>query len=202
MNTNLKRFAISCCFFGATFQLHSQGYIVPNGVIPVGQNQIDVMHDPANSYYTGFFLFPRGSNTFSFNSIVDIGVRVFFVSQNDPITADAILSGNYSELSYPNNYIFNDGSVFYVGLYTGNQSFAPPNGLYSDPLFGWAKLENIGGTIQLLNSALEYKGGGIYAGTQTIIPVPEPSAFALGALGALLLGFRRWKKDDALFSLV
>ena len=33
-------------------------------------------------------------------------------------------------------------------------------------------------------------------------PVPEPSTLALGALGALLLGFRRWKKDDALFSLV
>jgi hypothetical protein len=40
--------------------------------------------------------------------------------------------------------------------------------------------------------ALEYGGAGIYAGTQNIIPVPEPSELALGALGALLLGFRRW----------
>ena len=36
------------------------------------------------------------------------------------------------------------------------------------------------------------EGGGIYAGTQTIIPIPEPSGMALGALGALLLDLRRW----------
>jgi hypothetical protein len=67
----------------------------------------------------------------------------------------------------------------------------PPNGIYSDPLFGWAELENVNGTIELLDSALEYQGGGIYAGTENIIPAPEPSEFALGALGALLFGFRR-----------
>jgi hypothetical protein len=41
---------------------------------------------------------------------------------------------------------------------------------------------------------LEYGGDGIYVGTQNIIPVPEPSAFGLTALGGLLLGFRRWTK--------
>jgi hypothetical protein len=45
-----------------------------------------------------------------------------------------------------------------------------------------------------LSSGLEIEGGGIYAGTQNIIPVSEPSAVALTALGGLLLGFRRWKK--------
>jgi hypothetical protein len=48
--------------------------------------------------------------------------------------------------------------------------------------------------IQMLNSRLEIEGGGIYAGTQTIIPIPEPSVLGLSALGALLLGFRRWRK--------
>jgi len=37
----------------------------------------------------------------------------------------------------------------------------------------------------MLDSALEYQGGGIYAGTDNIIPAPEPSEFALTALGAL-----------------
>ena len=109
-----------------------------------------------------------------------------------------ILSQNWTELgASPSNYVFAAGVPFYVALYTGF-NFAPPYPPYPpyqylDPVFGWAELENIGGTIQLLNSALEYGGGGIFAGTQNIIPVPEPSTFAMVALGGLLLGFRRWQ---------
>jgi hypothetical protein len=116
------------------------------------------------------------------------------VSPNDPISLQPILSQSYAELLYPNSYVFDEGSPFYVGLYTGNVQSPPPNGIYGDPLFGWAELVNNNGIIQLLDSAMEYQGGGIFAGTQTIIPVPEPSTFSLAALGALLLGFRRWKK--------
>ena len=86
--------------------------------------------------------------------------------------------------------MFNQGVPFYLGLYTGNQNFYPPSGIYTDPLFGWAKLINNQGVIQLLDSALAYKAEGIFAGTQLL--VPEPSSFALAALGGLLLGCRRW----------
>jgi MYXO-CTERM domain-containing protein len=205
MKTYLKHFAIVCCLFGAVLKLHSQESLVPNGVVSnfdglFFAGEIDVLHNPANptsgGSYTGFQLNPVNANTFQFDPVVDIGVRVFFVSPNDPITASAILSESYAELTYPNSYVFDAGSPVYVGLYTGNQSFAPPNGIYTDPLFGWAELENVGGTIELLDSALEYQGGGIYAGKQTIIPAPEPSKFALGALGALLFGFRRRKRSS------
>ena len=74
---------------------------------------------------------------------------------------------------------------------TGVQTCALP--IYN-PLFGWAELENVQGTIELLNSALEYQGGGIYAGTQTIIPTPEPSELALAALGTLLFGLWHRRK--------
>jgi len=45
----------------------------------------------------------------------------------------------------------------------------------------------------MLDAALEVGGGGIYVGTQTIIPIPEPGIFSLSAFGALILGwgFRR-----------
>ncbi len=46
------------------------------------------------------------------------------------------------------------------------------------------------GVIQLQEGALEYQGGGIYAGTQNIIPVPEPGAFGFLGLGVLVFGLR------------
>jgi hypothetical protein len=94
------------------------------------------------------------------------------------------MSDSYSELSLPpSTYDFDNGSPFYLGLYTGSD--VPVNGIYSDPLFGWAQLVNNAGVIQLLDSALVYQAQGIYAGTQTIIP--EPSTLGLFALGGLLL---------------
>ena len=139
------------------------------------------------------------TNVFSFTEPVTIGVRVFLVQPNDAISLQPILSHAWTELEYPNSYIFANGVSFYVGLYTG-YNFAPPYPpfppyTYLDPVFGWAKLVNNQGIIQLLDYAVEYQGGGIYAGTQTIIPTPEPSTFCLTALGGLLFGWRVWKKS-------
>jgi predicted outer membrane repeat protein len=157
-----------------------------------------VVHNPATptngGSFTGFFLIPVSSSTFQFDPIVDIGVRVFFVSSNQPISLQPISSQSYTELLSTYNYVFANGVPFYLGLYTGNDPNGPVNGIYSDPLFGWAELENVNGTIYLLNSALEYQGGGIYAGTQTIIPTPEPSELALAALGTFLFAFR-WRRN-------
>jgi hypothetical protein len=201
MKAKMKYIGILGCMLGTIFQLHSQGYIVPNGVIVYTGytgpgTEIDVLYNPTDvppttGDYTGFFLIPQSPNTFSYDVIVNVGVRVFLVSSLDPITQSTVLSGNYTELTYPNSYVFDDGVPFYVGLYTGNVQSAPPDGIYDDPLFGWAELENVGGAIQLLDSALEYKGGGIYAGTQNIIQIPEPGILALVALGGLFFGLRR-----------
>jgi hypothetical protein len=109
-----------------------------------------------------------------------------------------IASQNYSELGFGNNYVLQEGVPFYVGLYTG-YNFAPPYPpsppfFYTDPVYGWAELQNVQGVIQVIDYAVAYKAAGIYAGTQNIIQTPEPSTLALVALGGLLLGFRRWKK--------
>jgi hypothetical protein len=207
MKLRLKRLFALVFIFGAILQVHAQGYIVPNGVTYIGQTglgyETDVIHDPANLYYTGFGLDPRGRtpptstyiNTFLFDPIVDVSVRVFLVSENDPISLQPILSQSYAELLYPNSYVFASGVPFYLALYTGNVTQYPANGIYSDPLFGWVELVNNQGVIQMVDSALEYQGGGIYAGTENIIPIPEPGEFALAALGVLLLGFRRWRNS-------
>lgn len=198
MNKILIFIGVTC---GAILELHSQGYIVPNGVTYLGFNglgyETHVLQNPTNSDYTGFLLVPQGGNAFSFDPFLDEGVRTFLVALNNPISLQPISAGSYTELTNPNNYMFNDGVPFYLGFYTGPRwtQLPPTNPItYDDPLFGWAKLVNNQGVIQLLDSALEYGGGGIYAGTQNIIPIPEPSVLGLFSLAALLFVRRRFSE--------
>jgi hypothetical protein len=162
---------------------------------------IHVMQSSSNGDFTGFALRPRFKTPespdyyaiFSFDPAVpDEGVRTFLVSQNQPMSLEPIQAGAYTELGLGGYYGFDPGVPFYLGFYTGHTNGAPL-GTYSDPVFGWAEFVNNQGVIQMLDSALEAEGGGIYVGTQTIIPIPEPGVVSLSACGALILGwhFRR-----------
>lgn len=195
----LKILFQGCCVVGITFQIHAQGYIVANGVTPAnfsGVSAFHVLQNPTNGNYTGFVFIPQTVSAFLFDAFADESVRVFFVSLNQPVSLEAISANSYVELipSPSTIHPFANLSSFYVGLYTG--ATVPQNGIYNDPLFGWAQLRNNNGTIQLLGGALEYGGGGIYAGTQNIIPVPEPSTFALTGIGVVLLGIFSRKKPQ------
>jgi PEP-CTERM motif len=196
MKTKLKFFLLVNFAFAAVLQAFCQGYIVPNGVVDnLFPGEIDVWNP--GTQITGFILTPAGPSqpdVFHFDEPLTVGVRVFLVSLNQPVSLNAILAQSYPELSFPADYTFDSGSPFYVGLYTG-ADFAPPYPpyppyYYADPVFGWAKLVNNDGVIELLDGAVAYQAAGILAGTQTIIPVPEPSAFALVGLGALVFAIR------------
>jgi hypothetical protein len=203
MNARIVVLALVSSLMGLNFAVQAQGYIVPNGVVDtLFPGEID-LNWPQESQINGFSLTPVGQqgptlydNVFAFSEPATIGVRVFLVSQNDPVTMQTLTSQTYTELLYPQNCVFQGGVPFYVGLYSGaGVEFTPghppsPPFIYVDPVFGWAELENASGTIRLLNGALEYGGGGIYAGTENII-IPEPSALALAGLAALLFALRR-----------
>jgi hypothetical protein len=184
----------------ATTPAYSQGYIVPNGVtysLAGLSAVIHVLQSPTNGDYTGFILRPKfmtpGSpyyTIFSFDpGAPDEGVRTFFTSQNDPISLEPIQAGAYAELVLGNYYGFDPGVPFYLGFYTGRTNGAPP-GAYSDPVFGWGEFVNNQGVIQMLDAALVVEGGGIYVGTQTIMPIPEPGVVSLSCFGAFILGWR------------
>lgn len=201
MKPTMKFLAVMAFFLGLPPRLYPQGYIVPNGVLQFSvPGKITVVNNPAypigsGGPYTGFEFLTVNANTFLFNPFVDTGVRVFLVSSNNPISLQAIQTQGYTEFGYAPSYVFNTGTPFYVGLYTGPH--LPQNGIYDvNPLFGWAQLVNSNGAIQLLDSALEYGGGGIYAGTQNIIPVPEPNTLVLLTIGGLFLGWY-WQKNFA-----
>ena len=190
---------------GTVLKIDAQGSIVLNGVETNSfPGEINVWNP--GSQATTFFFTALGkqqptlyTNVFSFGEPVTIGVRVFLVSSNAPISLQPILSGSWTELGYASSYVFAAGVPFYVALYTG-ADVAPPYPptepyTYLDPVFGWAELENINGSIYLLNGALEYGGSGIYAGTQTIIQsVPEPATLGFLVLGGAMIGLRRLKR--------
>lgn len=206
MKTKIKNLIVVSYAVMASLQLHSQGYIVPNGVTygglesgAVSGYRINVIDNPSGTAsvwapYTQFWLNPISktqptvyTNTFSFQELTDVGVRVFLASLNDAISLQPILSQSWVELGSASSYVFQSGVPFYVALYSG-YNFAPPYPpnppyQYLDPVFGWVELVNNHGAIQMLDSAVEYGGAGIFAGTQTIIPSPEPSSLALAALG-------------------
>jgi PEP-CTERM motif len=191
----MKRLGIMGFVLCLVFQAGAQGYIVPNGVVTdLFPGEIDVWNP--GTQITGFSFTPSNPTTFVFNEPATIGVRVFLVSPNDPISLQPILSLSYPEFSLQGSYAFNLGTPFFVGLYTGGNIAPPyppyPPYTYTDPVFGWAELENVNGTIEVVDSAVEYQGGGIFAGTETIIPTPEPGTWALAILGAA--GLFAWKR--------
>jgi hypothetical protein len=200
----------------APHQGNSQGHIVPGGIKvglgPPGCLEVDVAKS-TNLDYTCFLFLPQGypgprqlTNAFTFNVCLDEGVRAFLVSSNNPITLQAILETNYTVLKYSGNQVFEPGIPFYVGFYTGhNPGFVNTNGIfvytgiYTHPVFGWAELVNNQGVIQMLDSALEYGGAGIYAGTQTIIQLPEPPLLNITRSGNNLLFW--WLMSSVEFGL-
>src|SRR6266436_3210159 len=89
----LSLVAVAGCFLGQNLGLQGQSYIVPNGVVTnYISGEISVIHDPTNHYYTGFRLDAVGVDLFQFNPVADIGVRVFLVSPNDPVSLQPILA--------------------------------------------------------------------------------------------------------------
>ena len=81
---------------------------------------------------------------------------------------------------------------FYLGFATASSlNEGNPRYEWSDVYYGWALFEYSGGTLRLVDSAIDVDGCGIYAGTGTTTPVPEPSSACLAALGALAVFSRK-----------
>jgi PEP-CTERM motif len=205
---HLKLLASTAVALVLSLDVRAQGHIVPKGIVTnLFAGEIDLVW-PAATQVNGFGFTPVGKtgglypNVFSFWEPATIGARVFLISLNQPFTLSQVRDGTYSEVSDSTNpvlpanpsFTFDVNAPFYVALYSGAElaGYYPPGNTtpveYTDPVFGWARLVNNNGVIQMLDSALEYGGGGIFAGTENIIPVPEPSTLTLVGLGVLLFG--------------
>jgi Domain of unknown function (DUF4082) len=107
------------------------------------------------------------------------------------------INGNYYESINPIS--ISAGNTYIVAVGTSGQtiSFAtPPKSLLQQPInyAGWAYLAGSGFTFP--TPMLQPDGNDpltLFGATFLFQTVPEPSEFALGALGALLLSFRPWR---------
>ena len=104
----------------------------------------------------------------------------FQTSLNQAVDANAVNSASF----FCNPYTGELGSldilrnrVFYIGFWVDG-----PNGIY-----GWASLVWNGTTLNLVDSAAETTGVGIYAGTYNAIPEPATAGLLLAGLSALAL---------------
>ncbi|MDA3923803.1 MAG: PEP-CTERM sorting domain-containing protein [Kiritimatiellae bacterium] len=131
----------------------------------------------------------HGGGTFgsleSYNYTTGVGHIWFETMSGTAVDGDAV---NATE-PFMNAFIPELGTIdmvinqiFYIGYYVG--AAGGYNGEY-----GWASLVWNGTELDLLDSAAETTGVGIYAGTYTA--VPEPASAGLLLAGALLLFIRR-----------
>ena len=113
MKTKIKNLIVVSYAVMASLQLHSQGYIVPNGVTygglesgAVSGYRINVIDNPSGTAsvwapYTQFWLNPISktqptvyTNTFSFQELTDVGVRVFLALREDRLQTYCIVQGS------------------------------------------------------------------------------------------------------------
>ena len=121
----------------------------------------------------------------------------FLVEENDPITwwnidPSSVLITNTSPFPHLQTFSVPDGGSILLGfwedadesVWTSNFTLFHTSG----DNYGWVRVQNQGGILSAVNSAVAEDGPGILAGTLT--PVPEPSIATLG-LSGLLVALRR-----------
>ncbi|MBQ9727930.1 MAG: PEP-CTERM sorting domain-containing protein [Kiritimatiellae bacterium] len=92
---------------------------------------------------------------------------------------------------------YGETCMFYMGFATGTADWDTGEHASKNIFYGWAQFEYASGKLSLVRSALNTAGGGIYVGTDRVVPVPEPAAGALALLGCALLLRRRRRPGEA-----
>ena len=182
-NKTIKTVLISATLLLGNFcnaQIQSNiARIIPNGIS--GNSIIYVattavlateLPDPKiyPGYYTGFWIWDYGYWDIDgvlhlcFDGYLDnIGCRLFYVKRGDEFNKEAIVSGTAKEIDrYDATF---SSEKFYIGIYTGT-SPSDENGIYSDPLYGWVRMDCYG---NVLKSAQGYKCKGIIVGTEELL---------------------------------
>lgn len=155
--------------------------------VPGAQYRFTVFQDEAGTDPTSLFVGLSGQALTAVAWNVDEEADYYLVPNLAVFSAATISSGIFPPLFVLDQpHTINVGfSDFYLGINTGQGvSGGQPN----RNVFGWAHFVNNQQTgLQMIGNAVTYGNAGIIVGTTNVIPVPEPSVFALTAAGTGLL---------------
>ena len=111
----------------------------------------------------------------------------FLHGVSDPVSGEYDIHADETVLG-----TFESTFRFYLGFATTVNFEENWDGTFDQhAYFGWAQFEWNNGTLSLVDSAINTEGGGIYAGTDRVTAVPEPSSGLLFCVGIAFLLHRR-----------
>lgn len=147
--------------------------------------EVDIHQTPEGDYTGTFFKYDPQAGTLQYlTHNVDEGSTLFVTRPGQLINDQTMISlGAGDRLNSPSN-IAQVGSDFYIGGAT--EKMSDPGFQWNDQhwtVFGWAHLRaDASGKLQLVDSAVSFKEGGIIAGS---LAIPEPGTWAMMGLGLI-----------------
>jgi PEP-CTERM motif len=202
----------SLLFFAVTSVGRAQGFInldFEHPTLPLNPVNGQV---PTTAAMPGWIAYTYGSpaSQVLYNT-VSLGAAA--VSLQGPGSLETILQGSYSVELQPSTggppgvaaiaqtALIPASSMSFIFFVEPGSGFQATVGGQNIPLVQFGSTANyniLGGDISAFagqTEELRFTGGGILDDIQFLTsPIPEPSSFALGALGTVLLGARRWRK--------
>ncbi len=149
---------------------------------------------PGGDFTGTFFNYDQQNGTLQFITLnLDEGSELFLTSPGAVLTNETIAA-------LPATAFF--GSPVQVGtdFYLGGRTRTFGEGFTWDKpdfytTYGWAHIRvDAGGLLQVVDSAMAFREGGIIVGTTQAVAVPEPSTYLLVSAGLLGIGLARQRR--------
>jgi len=156
--------------------------------------ELAIDQTPQGDYTGTFFKYDHQAGTLQYlTQNVDEGSTLFVTRPGQLINDQTLATLPTSDRLSSSNNIALVGNDFYVGGAT--EKFSDPGFQWNDQhwtVFGWAHLRaDASGQLQLVDSAVSFKEGGIVAGTLAVPEAGTWSMMGLGLIGLALATRRR-----------
>jgi len=160
-----------------------------------GVQQVTIDQTPGGDYTGTSFTYNAQDGTLRFaGRSMDEGSQMFLTTPGALLTNETIAALPAAAFLQSPEHV---GTDFYLGgrtrTFSEGYTWDKPN-FYTT--FGWAHIRvDAGGLLQVVDSAVAFREGGIIVGTT--VAVPEPSTFLLVGAGLLGIGLARQRRNKA-----